>query len=81
MKFIKIIDTYAIEESRYVSEFIQEDNSIIVAVDNNKYDLLVTELNKILNNQEDYENVYEELMKTIDKYDATTVRPDIELEW
>lgn len=81
MKFIKIVDTYAIEESRYVSEFIQEDNSIIVAVDNNKYDLLVKELSKILNNQEDYENVYEELMKIIDKYDATTVHPDIELEW
>ena len=65
MKFIKIVDTYAIEESRYVSEFIQEDNSIIVAVDNNKYDLLVTELSKILNNQEDYENVYEELINTM----------------
>lgn len=81
MKFIKVIDSYAISESRYVNEFLESDNSFLIMVDDNEYELLKEELLTIINNLEDYDNPYDEMMKVINQYDARIVYPDIELEW
>ena len=81
MKFIKVIDSYAISESRYVEEFLQSDNSFLVMVDDNEYELLKQDLQTIIDNLEDYDSPYDEMMETINEYDARIIYPDAELEW
>ena len=81
MKFIKIIDSYAISESRYIEEFLESDNSFLILVDDNEFELLKEELNTIINNLDDYDSPYDEMMAVINKYDARVIAPDAELEW
>lgn len=81
MKFIKVVDSYAISESRYIQEFLESDNSFLVMVDDNEFELLKEELNTIIDNLEDYDSPYDEMMAVIAKYDARVITPDAELEW
>ena len=81
MKFIKVVDSYAISESRYVEEFLQSDNSFLIMVDDNEYELLKQDLQTIIDNLEDYDSPYDEMMEAINEYDARVVYPDTELEW
>ena len=76
MKYIQVIDTASYK-------YHDVDNSFIVAVCDDEYELLKSDLYDILNNQEDYEDigVYESMMKAIRKYDAYIVEPDFNLEW
>ena len=54
MKFIKVVDTYAITESRYIEEFLDSDNSFLIRVSDENYEPVKNELEKITNNLEDY---------------------------
>lgn len=76
MKFIKVIDTAFIEKQ-------DRDGSFIVVVDDNEYELLKSDLDHILSNQDDYEDmgVYEAMMRTISDHGASLVNPDFSLEW
>ena len=80
MKFIKVIDSYAISESRYIEEFLEADNSFLIMVDD-EYELLKEELETIIDNSEDYDGPYDEMMAIIAKHGAQVIAPDVELEW
>lgn len=76
MKYIKVIDTA-------FYEYHDTDNTFIVAVTEDEYELLKSELYQILDNQEDYEDrgVYEAMMVAIREHGASIVEPDFTLEW
>ena len=73
MKFIKVYDTK--------HDSIEDNFSFLVAVDEDDYELLKSDLNHILENEEDYDDVWEEMNKTIHKYCAFRVEEDFTLYW
>ncbi len=74
MKYIEIIDTYFEEKG-------DRNNSYIVAVSEDEYELLKSDLDHILSNQEDYDNVWEAMMGCIEEHGAERICPDFTLEW
>lgn len=74
MKYIEVIDTAYFEKN-------DSDNSFIVAVSEDEYELLKSDLNHILSNQEDYDNVWEAMMDCIEEHSAERICPDFSLEW
>lgn len=76
MKYIKVNDTM-------YQQYHDSDCSFIVAVDENEYELLKTDLYQILDNQEDYEDpgVYESMMKVIREHGASIIEPDFNMDW
>ena len=74
MKYIEVIDTAYFEKN-------DSNNSFIVAVSEDEYELLKSDLDHILSNQEDYDNVWEEMMNCIEEHDAERICPDFSLEW
>ena len=83
MKYIKINDTYAKEDAKDVYDFLETDNSMLIAVDDNEFDLLQSDISYILNNQEIYEDigVYEAITETIKEHNASIISPDFEFDW
>ena len=74
MKYIEVIDTAYFEKG-------DASNSFIVAVSEDKYELLKSDLNHILSNQKNYDNVWDAMMNTIEKHGAERIIPDFSLEW
>ena len=74
MRYIKIIDTAFCEKE-------DNDNSFIIAVDEEEYELLLDDLRFILDNQEDYDNVYEAMMDCVADHYAERIEMDWHLEW
>lgn len=76
MKYIEVIDTAYFEKN-------DSNNSFIVAVSEDEYELLKSDLDHILSNQDDYEDmgVYEAMMRTIREHSASLLNPDFSLEW
>jgi len=74
MKYIEVIDTAYFEKN-------DSNNSFIIAVSEDEYELLKSDLDHILSNQEDYDNVWEEMMNCIEEHDAERICPDFSLEW
>ncbi|MBO7212601.1 MAG: hypothetical protein J6V44_16585 [Methanobrevibacter sp.] len=57
------------------------NNSFIVAVSEDEYESLKSDLERILSNQEDYENVWDAMMECIEEHGAERICPDFSLEW
>ena len=74
MKYIEVIDTAYFEKN-------DSNNSFIVAVDDQEYELLKSDLDHILSNQEDYDNVWDVMMDCIEEHHAERICPDFSLEW
>ena len=74
MKDIEVIDTAYFEKN-------DSNNSFIVAVSEDEYELLKSDLDHILGNQEDYDNVWDAMMDCIEEYHAERICPDFSLEW
>ena len=74
MKYIKIIDTAYYEK-------LDNDLTMIVIVSEEKYESLKRDLEEILNNQENYDYVYAEMLNKIKEHGATILQPDAVLEW
>ncbi len=74
MKYIEVIDTTYFEKN-------DSNNSFIVAVSEDEYELLQSDLYYILSNQEDYDNVWDAMMKAIEEHGAERICPDFTLEW
>ena len=74
MKYIEVIDTAYFEKN-------DSDNSFIIAVSEDEYELLKSDLYHILSNQDDYDSVWEEMMKCIEQHSAERISPDFSLDW
>lgn len=74
MKYIEVIDTAYFEKNDY-------NNSFIVAVSEDEYESLKSDLDRILSNQEDYENVWDAMMDCIEEHGAERICPNFSLEW
>ena len=74
MKYIEVIDTIYLEKG-------DKSNSMIIAVSEDEYELLKSDLNYILSNQENYDNVWDAMMNAIEEHGAERIIPDFSLEW
>lgn len=74
MKYIEIVDTAYFEKG-------DSSNSFIIAVSEDEYELLKSDLKHILDNQEDYDNVYMAMMDCIEEHNAEQVYPDFSMDW
>ena len=74
MKYIEIIDT-AYEEKD------DTNLSYIIAVSEDEYELLKSDLKHILDNQEEYDNVWDAMMDCIEEHDAERICPDFSMNW
>lgn len=74
MKYIEVIDTAFFEKNDI-------NNSFIVAVSEDEYELLKSDLDHILSNQEDYDSVWDAMMDCIEEHGAERIIPDFSLEW
>lgn len=72
MKYIGVIDTAYAEK-------LNTDLTFIVAVDDNEFELLQSDLDHILSHQEDYDNVYKEMMDCIGEHGASVLHPDFSM--
>lgn len=74
MKYIEIIDT-AYEEKD------DTNLSYIIAVSEDEYELLKSDLKHILDNQEEYDNVWDAMMDCIEEHGAERICPDFSMNW
>lgn len=74
MKYIEIIDTAYFEKG-------DSSNSFIVAVSEDEYELLKSDLKHILDNQEEYDNVWDTMMDCIEEHGAERICPDFSMNW
>lgn len=74
MKYIEVIDTMYFEKG-------DNSNSIIIAVSEDEYELLKSDLKHILDHQEDYDNVWDAMMDSIKEHGAERVIPDFSMNW
>ena len=74
MKYIEIIDT-AYEEKD------DTNLSFIIAVSEDEYELLKDNLYYILNNQEEYDNVWGAMMDCIEEHKAERICSDFSMKW
>lgn len=74
MKYIEIIDTTYFEKD-------DTDLSFIIAVSEDEYELLKSDLKHILDNQEEYDNVWDAMMDCIEEHGAERICPDFSLKW
>ena len=73
-KYIEIIDTMYFEKG-------DNSNSIIIAVSEDEYELLKSDLKQILDNQEDYDNVWDAMIDCIKEHGAERIYPDFSMNW
>ena len=73
-KYIEIIDTMYFEKG-------DNSNSIIIAVSEDEYELLKSDLKQILDNQEDYDSVWDAMMDCIEEHEAERISPDCSMNW
>jgi len=74
MKYIEIIDTAYFEKD-------DTDLSFIIAVSEDEYELLKSDLKHILDNQEEYDNVWDAMMDCIEEHGAERICPDFSMKW
>jgi hypothetical protein len=74
MKYIEVIDT-AYEEKD------DTNLSFIIAVSEDEYELLKSDLKHILDNQEEYDNVWDAMMDCIEEHGAERICPDFSIKW
>jgi hypothetical protein len=74
MKYIEVIDT-AYEEKD------DTNLSFIIAVSEDEYELLKSDLKHILDNQEEYDNVWDAMMDCIEEHGAERICPDFSMNW
>lgn len=74
IKYIEIIDTTYFEKG-------DNSNSIIIAVSEDEYELLKSDLKQILDNQEDYDSVWDAMMDCIEEHGAERISPDCSMNW
>lgn len=74
MKYIEVIDTAFVEKN-------DTDLSFVIAVSEDEYELLKSDLDHILSNQEEYDSVWEAMMDCIEEHGAERICPDFSLEW
>ena len=74
MKYIEVIDTAYFEKG-------DSSNSFIVAVSEDEYELLKSDLKHILDNQEEYDNVWDVMMDCIEEHGAERICPDFSMNW
>lgn len=74
MKYIEVIDTAFVEKN-------DTDLSFVIAVSENEYELLKSDLDHILSNQEEYGSVWDVMMDCIEEHGAERICPDFSLEW
>lgn len=74
MKYIEVIDTMYFEKG-------DNSNSIMIAVSEDEYELLKSDLKHILDNQEDYDNVWDAMMDCIKEHGAELIYPDCSMDW
>lgn len=74
MKYIEVIDT-AYEEKG------DTDLSYIIAVSEDEYELLKSDLDHILSHQEDYDSVWDAMMDCIEEHGAERICPDFSMNW
>ena len=74
MKYIEIIDTAYFEKD-------DTDLSFIIAVSEDEYELLKSDLKHILDNQEEYDNVWDAMMDCIEEHGAERICPDFSMNW
>jgi hypothetical protein len=73
-KYIEIIDTAYFEKD-------DTDLSFIIAVSEDEYELLKSDLKHILDNQEEYDNVWDAMMDCIEEHGAERICPDFSMNW
>ena len=73
-KYIEVIDTMYFEKE-------DSNNSILIAVSEAEYELLKSDLKQILDNQEDYDNVWDAMMDCIEEHGAERICPDFSMNW
>lgn len=85
MKYIKMFDKCAYRESRNVEDYVREDQSFLIAVDNDNYELLKTALLEVVNNFEPDEDGDKTIFDAIDEvmyqYNGYKVYPDFDIEF
>jgi hypothetical protein len=74
MKYIEIIDTAYFEKD-------DTDLSFIIAVSEDEYELLKSDLKHILDNQEEYDNVWDAMMDCVEEHGAERICPDFSMDW
>lgn len=74
MKYIEVIDTMYEEKG-------DPSNSFIIAVSEDEYELLKSDLDYILNNQEEYYSVWDAMMDCIEEHGAERICPDFSMKW
>lgn len=74
MKYIEVIDTMYFEKG-------DNSNSIMIAVSEAEYESLKIDLEQILDNQEEYDNVWDAMMDCIKKHGAEHIYPDFSMDW
>lgn len=74
MKYIEVIDTMYFEKG-------DNSNSILIEVSEDKYELLKSDLKHILDNQEEYDNVWDAMMGCIKEHGAKHIYPDFSIDW
>ena len=74
IKYIEIIDTMYFEKG-------DSSNSIIIAVSEDEYELLKSDLKHILDNQEEYDNVWDAMTNCIEEHGAERICPDFSMNW
>ena len=74
MKYIEIIDTAYFEKD-------DTDLSFIIAVSEDEYELLKSDLKHILDNQEEYDNVWDAMMDCVEEHGAERICPDFSMKW
>ena len=73
-KYIEVIDTMYFEKG-------DNSNSIIIAVSEDEYESLKSDLKYILDNQEEYDNVWDAMMDCIKEHGAERICPDFSMNW
>lgn len=74
MKYIEVIDTMYFEKG-------DNSNSIMIAVSEAEYESLKIDLKHILDNQEEYDNVWDAMMDCIKEHGAEHIYPDFSMNW
>ena len=85
MRYIKMFDNYAYRESRNVEDYVREDQSFLIAVDNDNYELLKSALLEVVNSFEPDEDgdktIFDAIDEVICEYNGYKVGPDFEIEF
>lgn len=83
MKYIKLKDTYAVDNCKTVAEYLREDNSIVIAVEDNYYAPLARDIKAFLKTEIQPDQSYIEtiIYDIIPQYNANVIYIDKEIDY